>query len=126
MRIRFCTSNYEYKISITLKGQKYHYILLPTRQHTWSDWLIPLVSRFQAWVCGCSFIGIAGSNPAGAWMSLVSVLCLQAEVSMTGRSLVQRSPNICVSLSVIRCKSNPYTYNKYAEEVKIRNKYIYI
>ena len=32
----------------------------------------PVAARFKAWVCGCSLAGIAGSNPAGAWMS---VLC---------------------------------------------------
>jgi hypothetical protein len=30
--------------------------------------------------------------PPEAWMSLVSVVCCQAEVSASGRSLVQRSP----------------------------------
>jgi hypothetical protein len=26
---------------------------------------IPLAARYKAWVCGLSFVGIAGSNPAG-------------------------------------------------------------
>ena len=40
--------------------------------------------------------------PSGAWMPLVSVVCCQAEVSATGRSLVQRSPTDWgVSLCVI-------------------------
>jgi hypothetical protein len=45
--------------------------------------------------------------PPGAWMflSLVQCLCCQVEVSMTGRSLVQRSPTSCgVCLSVIEWK----------------------
>jgi hypothetical protein len=33
--------------------------------------------------------------PPGAWMSLVSVVCCQVEVSATSWSLVQRSPNDC-------------------------------
>ena len=39
------------------------------------------------------FAGIAGSNPTGVYgyLSLVSVVCCQVEVSATGRSLVQRS-----------------------------------
>ena len=36
----------------------------------------------------------------GAWMSVVSVVCCQVEVSATGRSLVQRSPIDC-GVSVI-------------------------
>jgi len=33
--------------------------------------------------------------PAGAWMSIVSVVCCQVEVSATGRLLIQRSPTEC-------------------------------
>ena len=41
--------------------------------------------------------------PPGAWMSTVSVVCCQVEVSATGRSLVQRSPADCgASLCVIQ------------------------
>jgi len=40
--------------------------------------------------------------PPGAWMSVVSVVCCQIEVSATGRSPVQRSPTDCdASLCVI-------------------------
>jgi hypothetical protein len=39
-------------------------------------------------------------------MSLVSVMCCLVGVSATGRSLVQRNPTECVSLSVIRCNTN--------------------
>jgi len=31
--------------------------------------LIPVAARSKAWVCGRLLAGIAGSNPAGAWMS---------------------------------------------------------
>jgi hypothetical protein len=40
--------------------------------------------------------------PAGAWMSVVSVVCCQIEVSATSWSLIQRSPADCgTSLCVI-------------------------
>ena len=39
----------------------------------------------MAWVCGRSLAGIGGSNPAGGMDdSLVSVVCCQAQVSVTG------------------------------------------
>jgi hypothetical protein len=43
---------------------------------------------------GCSLVGISGSNPARDMrcQSFVSVVCGQAEVLATDRSLVQRSP----------------------------------
>ena len=46
--------------------------------------------RSKAWVCGCSFLRIVGSNPAGlhGCLSFVSVVCCQVEVSATGQSLV--------------------------------------
>jgi len=59
--------------------------------------LIPVAARCKAFLCGRSLAGIVGSNPAGTWMdgclSLVSVICCRVEVSIAGRSLVQRSPN---------------------------------
>ena len=40
--------------------------------------------------------------PPGAWMSVVSVVCCQVEISARSRSLVQRSPTECgASLCVI-------------------------
>jgi len=30
----------------------------------------PVATRSKAWACGCSLAGIAGSNPAGEWMSV--------------------------------------------------------
>jgi len=50
-------------------------------------------------VCGrcCRYLAaIAGSNPAGAWMSVVlPVVCCQVEVSATGRLSFKRSPTAC-------------------------------
>jgi len=31
---------------------------------------IPVPTRFKAWVCGLLRVGIAGSNPAAAWISV--------------------------------------------------------
>ena len=51
--------------------------------------------RCKTWVCRHLLAGVAGSNPAGERMSVVSVVCCQVEVSKSGRSLVQRSPTEC-------------------------------
>jgi hypothetical protein len=58
---------------------------------------IAVAAGCKAWVCGCSFTGIAGSNPARrhGCLSVVSVVCCQVDVSATGWSLVQRSPTDC-------------------------------
>jgi len=45
-----------------------------------------LVARFRV----CGFI----SSPEHGYLSLVSVVCCQVEVSATGLSLVQRSPSL--------------------------------
>jgi len=45
---------------------------------------IPAAARSKAWVCGRLLAGIAGSNPAGAWMSLVNVVFCQVEISASG------------------------------------------
>jgi len=55
-------------------------------------WPIPVAARSKAWVCGSPLAAIAVSNTAGAWMSLMSDVCCQVEVSAPGRSLAQRSP----------------------------------
>jgi hypothetical protein len=49
----------------------------------------------KVWVYCRSIAGIAGSNPSGLWMSLVSVVYCQIEVSATGRSTVERSTTEC-------------------------------
>ena len=45
---------------------------------------VPVAARSKAWVCGRSLAGIMGSNPAGAWMSVMCVVCCQVKVSATG------------------------------------------
>ena len=59
---------------------------------------IPVVARSKVQVCGSSHAETAGSNPAGDMdvCLFVNIVCYQAEVSKTGRSLVQRSPTVCV------------------------------
>ena len=44
---------------------------------------VPVAARSKAWVCGRSPAEIVGSNAAGAWMSVVSVVCCQVDVSAT-------------------------------------------
>ena len=44
-----------------------------------------MAARSKACVCGCSFAGIAGSNPTrGIDLCLLSVVCCQVEVCATG------------------------------------------
>ena len=59
-------------------------LLMPHRIYhiNYSSAPIPVAARAKAWVCGRSPDEIAGSNPAGAWMSVASVVC-QVEVSAT-------------------------------------------
>ena len=35
-----------------------------------------MARRSKAWVCSCSRAGIAGSNPAGAWMVISCECCV--------------------------------------------------
>ena len=51
--------------------------------------------KSKVWVCCRLLAGIVGSNPAGAWMSVLGVLCCQVEVSASVCSFVQRSPTEC-------------------------------
>ena len=87
-----------------------------------------MAARSKAWVCGRSIAGNAGSNPTRAWMSAssVSVVCCQVKVSVTGRSLVLRSPTecvcVCVSLSVIRCNNNPLHLRRISRKVRLSKK----
>jgi len=46
----------------------------------------------KTWVCDRSLAGVAGSIPAETWMSIISVVFCQVEVSALSWSLVQRSP----------------------------------
>jgi len=85
---------------------------------------IPMAAQSKAGVCVCLLAGIAGSNAAGAWMSVccvccvLCVVCCRVEVLETGRSLVQESTKVCACvrvcvcacvcvLCVIRCNKNP-------------------
>ena len=45
---------------------------------------IPVAARFKSWVSGRSLAGIAGSNHAGGWVFVVSVVCCQMEASAAG------------------------------------------
>jgi len=56
--------------------------------------------RSKEWVCGRALAGIAGSNPAGEWISVLSVVCCPVEVSATGRSFNQRISTECVRVWV--------------------------
>jgi hypothetical protein len=57
---------------------------------------IPLTALSKAWVCGGSLAGIAASNSAGSMgVSCEWFFCCRVEVSVTGRSLVRRSPTEC-------------------------------
>ena len=40
-----------------------------------------MAGRSKAWACGRLLSGIVGSNPTGAWISVVSVICWQVKVS---------------------------------------------
>jgi hypothetical protein len=54
------------------------------------------IPRCEVWVCFRSLSGIAGSNTAGAWISLRCVCCvLSGRGLCDGRSLVQKSPTGC-------------------------------
>jgi hypothetical protein len=57
---------------------------------------IPVAVRSKALVYSRSLAGTEGSNPTRYMdVCLLSVVCCQAQVSATGRSLVQRSPTDC-------------------------------
>ena len=52
---------------------------------------ILVAEQSKEWICGRSWAGIAGSNPARVYLFLVSAVCFQIEVYVSGWSLVQRS-----------------------------------
>ena len=52
-----------------------------------------MAARSKTWVYDRSLAGMTGSKPASStYLSVVSVVCCQVEVSVMGLSLVQRSP----------------------------------
>ena len=65
-----------------------------------SVWPLPMAMRSKAWVCGRSFVGIAGSNAAGA-RSVVSVLCVVRYKSIRRAHPSSRGVLPCVC--VIKC-----------------------
>jgi hypothetical protein len=54
--------------------------------------LIPVAARPKSWDCGRSLAGIANSRRGHGYLSVVSAVSYQVEVSATGRSLIQRNP----------------------------------
>jgi hypothetical protein len=58
---------------------------------------IPVAAQFMAWEYGCSLAGFVSLKHVwgGGSPSLVSVVCCQAELSVTCQSSVQRSPTEC-------------------------------
>jgi hypothetical protein len=55
---------------------------------------MPVAARSKTWVGGRSIARIAGSNPAGGTnVCLLSVVCRRSQLSASGWSLVQGSPN---------------------------------
>jgi hypothetical protein len=65
--------------------------------------LITVAARSKARVCSSSFPGIAGSNPAGAWMSVcLSVVHCRVERSLSRADHSSRGvPPTVMCLSVI-------------------------
>ena len=82
------------------------------------------------WPCGASvaarLVELRVRTPPAAWMSVSGEYCLLSAVSVTGRSLVQRSLTecvcVCVCVTVIRCNNNLYTYSESIEKVRVRKK----
>jgi hypothetical protein len=82
--------------TLARKGLRYFIVVWSSTTHSRSQWprgLLPLA----CWDCGFE------SQRGHGCLSFVSVVCCQLEVSVSARSLAQRSPTewVCVSLSVI-------------------------
>ena len=81
-----------------LNYRQYDCVLVLVTAQIRSQWQSGLRRRCTA----AHLLGLRVPIPLGAWISLVTVVCCQVEVSETGRSFVQRSPADCgVSLRVI-------------------------
>jgi hypothetical protein len=52
----------------------------------------PVAARSNAWSAAARLLGFWIRILSGAWVSVVIVVCFQAEVSASGWSFVQRSP----------------------------------
>ena len=59
--------------------------------------LITVAARSKTWACGRSLSRIVVSIPVGEIdvLSVVSAVCCQLEVPVTGRTLIQRSSTEC-------------------------------
>ena len=58
-------------------------------------WQIPVDAGLSSGSEAAPLLGLRVRIPGVAWMSVVSTVCWWAEVSETGRSLVQRLPTVC-------------------------------
>ena len=73
-----------------------------------------VAAQSKAWDSGC-LLGWIGFESwwAHGCLSIETVMCCQVDASVSGRSLIQRSPaeSVCLfvgkSLSVIRCNNKP-------------------
>jgi hypothetical protein len=65
----------------------------------------PVVAQFMAWICGSSLVGIAGSNPSGARMSVSCEVFYQVQQSQCRvyHTFVGVESSV-VCLNVINCK----------------------
>jgi len=70
-----------------------HSLFYKTNNITWSRSQWPRDPR-RVSSADC-LLGLWVRIPPGAWMSLLSVMCCQVDVSASGWSLVQRSPTEC-------------------------------
>jgi len=84
---------------------------------------IPVAARSKAWVRSCGLLGLRVRIPPGTWMSVVSAVCCQFEVSAAGRSLVQRTPTEC---DVSECDLETSTMRSPLGLSILGNIYIYI
>ena len=80
--------------------------------------LIDVGMRSKKWVCGRLLAGIAGSNPAGAWMSVSCDCCLLLCRGLCDGLFTRPGEPyrlcVCVCVCVCVCARNNiiYTYNK--------------
>jgi len=59
--------------------------------------LIPVATHSKIWFCGCSSAGIAGSNPAGAFMSVPCQCCVLSSRGICGGPITrpENSNRVC-------------------------------
>ena len=76
---------------------------------------IPVTSRSNAYVCGHSLPGVAGSNPAGC-MGVYCECCVFAGRGIFDGPIPRPEESyrvyvcVCFSLSVIKCNNNPRVF----------------